>query len=206
MKKNSDNASPLFAWDDQLAAMGRTLAGLEAWGRDGLPQAPDAAFAELLAHTERLRSRDGTLFLAGNGASASLASHSAVDLMKNAGLKAVVLTDPALMTAWANDLSYEEVFAAPLDICLRRRDLLVLISSSGQSPNILAAARARGAWLMTLSAMRPDNPLRGLGDLNFYLPAGTYGLAESAHAVVLHHWIDLEAARSRRQPKEDGCG
>jgi D-sedoheptulose 7-phosphate isomerase len=208
MKKNGDNDKAPFTWGDQCSAVALALGGLEACGRDGALMAPDAAFASLLARTERLRNEDGTLFLAGNGASASLASHSAVDLMKNAGLKAVVLTDPALVTAWANDLSYEEVFAAPLGICLRRPDLLVLISSSGQSPNMLAAARAaraKGAWLLTLSAMRPDNPLRRLGDLNFYLPADTYGLAESAHTVVLHHWIDLETGARSRRPKEDAA-
>ena len=76
--------------------------------------------------------------------------------------------------------------------------MLVAISSSGNSPNVAnAAAEARkiGGHVVTLSAMQPGNRLQGMGDLNFYLPGHTYGLAESGHAAVLHHWIDMMVAR-----------
>jgi len=71
--------------------------------------------------------------------------------------------------------------------------MLVAISSSGRSPNILAAVRvARQCRLnvVTLSAMKAGNQLRRRGTLNVYVPADTYGFAESCHAVILHHWMD----------------
>jgi D-sedoheptulose 7-phosphate isomerase len=76
---------------------------------------------------------------------------------------------------------------------MRRGDVLVAVSSSGESPNILRAAEEShrlGGAVVTLSAMDPDNTLRKMGSLNFYVPASTYGMAESCHAAILHHWID----------------
>jgi D-sedoheptulose 7-phosphate isomerase len=77
--------------------------------------------------------------------------------------------------------------------------MLVAISSSGRSPNILAAvavANRLALTVVTLSAMAPDNPLRASGSLNVYVPAETYGYAESCHAAILHHWMDtIEAQR-----------
>jgi D-sedoheptulose 7-phosphate isomerase len=75
----------------------------------------------------------------------------------------------------------------------------VAISSSGRSPNIRAAtavARATELTIVTLSAMSPDNPLRGEGDLNVFLDCRTYGEAETGHAAILHHWMDRMAEGS----------
>jgi len=133
------------------------------------------------------------IYLIGNGASASMASHFAADLTKNADLHTQVFTDTSLITAVANDLSYDMVFVAPLHRRLKAGDMVVAISSSGNSANVLKAAEfaaARKAMVVTLSAMQPDNALRQLGALNFWLPADTYGLAETGHAAILHHWMD----------------
>jgi len=141
----------------------------------------------------QLRTRRGRLFLAGNGASASMASHFATDLAKNAGIRTQVFTDLSLLTALGNDIAYEAVFAEPLRWYAEAGDILVAISSSGNSPNIVQAvlaAKELGLTVVTLSGMRPDNRIRGLGELNLYLPAPTYGLAESCHAFLLHCWMD----------------
>jgi D-sedoheptulose 7-phosphate isomerase len=124
--------------------------------------------------TLKIKEKDCRIILIGNGASASMASHTAADLSKNAWIQAEVFTDLALITALGNDLCFEEVFAEPLKWRLKQDDMLVAISSSGQSPNIIRAAGEavnRGSLLITLSAMKPDNPLRKLGSLNFYVPA-----------------------------------
>ncbi|NDC63383.1 MAG: SIS domain-containing protein [Planctomycetia bacterium] len=123
-----------------------------------------------------------------------MASHFATDLAKNGGLHSQVFTDPALVTAIGNDIGYDQVFAEPLRGRGRAGDMLVAISSSGRSPNILAAveaARALDMVVVTLSAKDPDNPLRAAGSLNLYLSAHTYGLAETGHAALLHWWMDL---------------
>ena len=149
--------------------------------------------------TVRLKNEFGTIFLVGNGASASMASHFSADITKNLHIRTQIFTDLSLITACANDICYEEVYAEPLHWSMKRGDMLVAISSSGNSPNIVRAidtAKAIGGRIITLSAMDVDNKIRSMGDLNFYIPANTYGLAETCHAAILHYWVDLMEYRS----------
>lgn len=84
----------------------------------------------------------GTTFVCGNGGSAATASHFACDLQKAAGIRALALTDSsALITAWANDYSFDAIFSHQLTALARAGDLLVVISCSGASPNVVAAGR-----------------------------------------------------------------
>ncbi len=126
-----------------------------------------------------------------------MASHFCADITKNCGIRANVFTDAALITALGNDNGFENTFAVALDRCAMSGDMLVAISSSGDSPNIVAACKeaARlGVNVVTVTGKKPDNRVRRLGSLNFYVPAESFSLAESAHAVILHHWTDrLEA-------------
>jgi D-sedoheptulose 7-phosphate isomerase len=122
-----------------------------------------------------------------------MSSHFAADLSKNVGLPTEVFTDLAQITALANDLSFEEVFSEPLRLRMAPGDMLVAVSSSGNSPNVVQGtktAREKEGVIITLSAMDPKNKIRQLGDLNFYVPAQTYGLAETSHAAILHFWLD----------------
>ncbi|MEW5772163.1 MAG: SIS domain-containing protein [Thermodesulfobacteriota bacterium] len=170
-----------------------SIRAMEATGRGRICLSPDEAFEELCRLTEAVLTTRGTIFFCGNGASATMASHAAADLEKNALVRTDVFTDPALLTAVANDICFSEVFAEPLRRKMRPGDMLVAVSSSGNSPNVLKActeAKVQGGSVVTLSAMGPDNQLRSAGDLNFYVPATGYGLAESAHALILHYWID----------------
>jgi D-sedoheptulose 7-phosphate isomerase len=141
-----------------------------------------------------VRERQRTLFLIGNGASASMASHFAADLSKNAHLHTQVFSDLSLITAVSNDLGYENVFCEPLSHCALKGDMLLAISSSGRSPNIIKAlgvAKRLGVSLVSLTAMDPDNPIRISADLNIYVSAGSFGMAETCHAAILHYWMDL---------------
>ncbi len=143
---------------------------------------------------QALRRRKGCLFLIGNGASASMCSHFAADLNKNAKIRTQVFTDPALLTAVANDLSYAQVFAEPLSRMAEPRDMLLTISSSGKSPNILSGidvAHKKNMSIVTLSGMDPQNDSRKMGNLNIYAPETTYGMVETVHAALLHYWTDL---------------
>jgi D-sedoheptulose 7-phosphate isomerase len=122
-----------------------------------------------------------------------MASHMATDAAKNGRLRALAFNDSSFLTATGNDLAYDQVFSLPLERLARSGDLLIAISSSGNSPNIVRAlevARGLGVGSVTLTGMRPDNKARALGDLNFYVPLPRYGWAESAHQVVLHYWFD----------------
>ncbi len=129
----------------------------------------------------------------GNGGSASIASHQATDFWRNGKIKAIAFNDSALLTCVSNDFGYEQVFSKPIEMFAQPGDILFAISSSGQSDNILAGVRQAlemGCHVITLSAFQADNPLRNLGDLNFYVPTMSYGLAEIAHLSICHCIID----------------
>jgi len=134
-----------------------------------------------------------SMFFVGNGASAAMASHMAADFSKNCGCKALAFNDVALMTAISNDIRYDDCFALPLERFANAGDMLITVSSSGNSGNILKAitqARSFALAVVTVSGMRPDNRSRAMGDLNFWVPAETYGLVEASHQALLHCWLD----------------
>lgn len=135
-----------------------------------------------------------TLRFIGKGGSAGIASHMAVEFAKRGGIRASALNDPAMLTCLANDLGYDQVFARQLELHTRAGDVLVAISSSGQSANILSACRVSrdtGAKLFTLSGFAADNPLRRLGDINFYVASTEYGFVELTHMALLSAMIDI---------------
>lgn len=151
--------------------------------------------------TRNVKREAKTMFFIGNGASAMMASHMAVDSSKNGGVRSLAFNDAALLTAVSNDISYDKSFAFPLKRFADNGDLLITISSSGNSPNVIEAitvAREIGLQVVTLSGMKPQNRSRQLGDLNFYIPAATYGLVESCHQTLLHCWLD-------KFMEEEGC-
>ena len=172
-------------WTDYFGAISQGLAAMvvtDGGGRE-LPLAEGVH--QWVAMTRATQQRDAHLYIIGNGGSASMASHMATDAAKNGRLRA--------LTATANDLAYDQVFSLPLERLARSGDMLIAISSSGNSPNIVRAlevARGLGVAAVTLTGMRADNKARALGDLNFYVPLSRYGWAESAHQVVLHYWFD----------------
>ncbi|HSX38027.1 MAG TPA: SIS domain-containing protein [Chlamydiales bacterium] len=136
----------------------------------------------------------GIVYVIGNGGSAGIASHFSNDLMKALKIRSQTLYDSNIMTCLSNDIGYENVFSYPLDLLLKPEDLLVAISSSGKSPNILKAvdvARRRGVPVITLSGFLRDNPLNSAGQLNFWIDRCDYGLVEVAHFFLLHTVIDL---------------
>lgn len=141
------------------------------------------------------RERDGTVFVLGNGGSAATASHFACDLAKgtqvtgSAPFRVVPLTDNVpLLTAWANDTSYDRVFAELLAPLVRSRDVVVMISASGNSPNVLAAAEvARQAGASTLALTgKTGGRLGRLADLTIRVPAEPIEQVEDAHVVIAH--------------------
>jgi len=169
-------------------------------GRDLLKLAPWIDLAiDTLADVKAAR---GRMYIIGNGASCSMASHIAVDFTKGAGIPTSACNEGALLTCFSNDFSYEVAYAEILRCVMNDGDALIAISSSGQSANILNATRlvkdayARSA-VITFSGFAEDNPLRRSGDLNLYLAAGEYGLVESGHAYYLHMLLDLFVERER---------
>lgn len=143
--------------------------------------------------TKKVKAENKAIYFIGNGASAAMASHMSADACKNGHLKAYCLSDTALITAISNDVEYNSVYSLQLERYASPGDLLITISSSGNSPNVVKAiciAKEIKMNVVTLSGFKPDNKSRLLGDLNVYIPADRYGLAESGHQAILHCWLD----------------
>jgi D-sedoheptulose 7-phosphate isomerase len=197
-----------MTWTHNISVLTKCLNTLSIKDLYGKKTEPDAAFSQWTERILQIRHDNGSVYLIGNGASSSIASHMAADLGKNARVRTEVLTDPALITAVGNDCGYEEVFAEPLRWRMKPEDMLVAISSSGNSPNILSAVKFASylrAYVVTLSAMKPNNPLRRYGNLRFYVPAMSYGASETSHAAILHYWVDkvIESVRFILQTNEE---
>lgn len=153
----------------------------------------EAALEMLRADVLRVREHGARMYFCGNGASAAMASHMASDWLKSARVRTSTFTDVASVTAFANDNGYENVFADPIQLVGTPNDMLVVISSSGESPSIVSAigaARERQMQTVSFTGFKPANRARQLGDLNVYVAAHTYGHIESAHQVILHAWLD----------------
>src|SRR5262249_17275477 len=119
----------------------------------------------------------------GNGGSAGIASHMAIDFSKNGKLRSMTFNDAAAFTCLSNDLGYERVFAEQIAFHSRVGDLLIAISSSGRLANILfaaAAARERSCRVITFSGFDENNDLRRAGEVNFYVRSWEYGFVEIA--------------------------
>jgi D-sedoheptulose 7-phosphate isomerase len=139
------------------------------------------------------KAKGGVFFFCGNGASCTMAEHLSHDCFQNADMKTYTVSETSHITAISNDISYEDVFAYRIGKIGAENDVLIAISSSGNSPNVIKAietAREKGMFVVTVSGKGGDNKSRKLGDLNFWTPLSTYGLVESAHAVLLHALLD----------------
>ncbi|MBN2711677.1 MAG: SIS domain-containing protein [Planctomycetes bacterium] len=183
----------MSGWKTYIDQLHNLLCRLSVCDGNGVELGPDDGFSRWIELTAKVRASASTIYMIGNGASASMASHMAADVVKNTGIHTQVFSDLSLITAISNDIGYEEVFSVPLTRSAKPGDMLLAISSSGNSANILRAAdvvREMNVHIITLSGMKENNSLRTKGDINIYLPAATYGEAESCHAAILHFWMD----------------
>jgi D-sedoheptulose 7-phosphate isomerase len=185
-------ATVINRYFDTLAEL---LHGTAVTIHDGTPLPLDQGIDRMRCAAAETHTRGNKLMFVGNGGSAGISSHLAIDYSKNGGLRATAFNDPAALTCLGNDLGYDQVFAKQLELHLRPGDLLVAISSSGRSPNILnavAVARSGGCRIVTLSGFSADNALRCAGDLNFYVASSEYGFVEIAHLSLCHAVLDIE--------------
>ncbi|MFH1258617.1 MAG: SIS domain-containing protein [Elusimicrobiota bacterium] len=145
------------------------------------------------------------LIFIGNGASASISSHQATDFWKNGGMRAIAFNDAALLTCVSNDIGYPYVFEKSIEMFADKGDVLVAISSSGKSENILRGIKAavnKGCKIITLSGFKNDNPLRLSGDINFYVPSLLYGHVEIFHHSICHCILEYLMQKTTKQNRE----
>ncbi len=173
----------------------RELAAIANRTADELAESIEGAAALVLRTVEA----GGTLFFCGNGGSAADAQHLATEYVvryrrTRRAIPALALTtDSSLLTAVGNDLGFEQLFARQVEALCRRGDLLVIHSTSGNSPNVLRAAeaaRARGVSVLAFSA-RGGGALRDLADHNVIIPTDRTDRAQELHLCIEHAICDM---------------
>ena len=154
----------------------------------------DTGIQELVACFTKHKQKKSQIFFIGNGGSSAIASHMTADFMKNGGMKTYSLYDNAVTTCMGNDYGYEHVFSRPLEFLGQKDDLLVAISSSGNSRNIVNAinvAKTKGMEVITFTGFKTNNQSKQLGAFNVYVPSEKYGIVESIHNLMLQQVVDL---------------
>lgn len=141
----------------------------------------------------------GKIIIIGNGGSSAIASHVSVDFTKAAGVRAINFNEADLITCLANDFGYEQWVSQALQFYADPGDVVILISSSGQSPNILNGAKQCQEMelkLITLSGFSKDNPLSNMGFINFWVDSTQYNVVEMVHHIWLLAVVDGLLAHS----------
>jgi D-sedoheptulose 7-phosphate isomerase len=182
-----------------LAEFSRVLERVEITTREGGPLPAGDGIGAVIELIVSLKYQGGKALLIGNGGSAAIVSHVHNDLCKTVGVRAIVFNETPLLTALANDDGYDEVFHRPVKLWADRHDVLIAVSSGGESENIVKAAtlaREKGCRVVTFTGFEPTNRLRQIGDFNVYVPASSYGYVEMAHSVIAHCVTDIAGIRT----------
>ncbi|PYP19984.1 MAG: phosphoheptose isomerase [Gemmatimonadetes bacterium] len=162
-----------------------------------------SAIAAIAERYEVALRAGGTLFFAGNGGSAADAQHLATEYVvryqtSRPALRALALTtDTSLLTACANDMGFDEVFARQLDALARPGDVLSLHSTSGESPNVIRAAQAARARGVTVIALvgKSGGQLAALADVALVVPSDDTARIQELHLAIEHVVCDMVEER-----------
>lgn len=154
----------------------------------------DEAYNHFIKLLIEVKENKNNVWWIGNGGSAAMCSHLSQDLMNKLKIKSMLINDASLLTCMANDFGYENVYLKPLETLANSNDILIAISSSGNSKNILSCvnfAKKRNIKTITLSGFSNENLLWNTeSDLAFYLNSKLYGLVEIGHEALLHAIIE----------------
>ena len=131
----------------------------------------------------------------GNGGSASIASHFSMDLTNNTDLKCYNYNDPSMITCFANDFGFENWIKRAIKKYGDKKNILILISSSGKSKNMLNAVKSakkkKFSKVITLTGFNENNPLRKIGDINIFVNSKDYNHVENLHQIMLLTLVDM---------------
>ncbi len=143
---------------------------------------------------KNISNSNNTIYLVGNGGSASIASHVSTDFAKVARVSSKTFNNSNLITCFANDYGYENWVKEAVKAHCSNNDLLILISSSGKSLNIINAAKyckENNIDLITFSGFEKDNELCQLGNINFHVDSKNYNFVEMTHHIILVSIVDI---------------
>ena len=144
-------------------------------------------------------SQNNKVFVFGNGGSAAIADHFAVDMTKNAGITTLSLNTSSLITCFANDYGYDQWMKQALKFYAKPGDMVFLISSSGNSQNVVNAcqyANKNNIQSVTFTGFSSDNSLKSIGKVNFWVDAKSYNIVENIHQIWMLSIVDLIIGKS----------
>lgn len=145
-----------------------------------------------------IKKKGRKIIIAGNGGSAAIASHFSVDMTKNGGVRCINFNESDLLTCFSNDYGYENWVKQAIKFYSDNGDLIILISASGNSQNMLNAARllkSKKNYLVTFTGFNGNNKLSKLGNLNFIVKSKVYNFIENIHQYWLLSIVDLLARK-----------
>ena len=145
------------------------------------------------------------ILIFGNGGSAAIASHFSVDLTKNAKIRCTNYNEPDLITCFSNDFGYERWVEMAIKYYGNKGDVLIVISSSGKSKNMInaciAARKKKFSKIITLTGHLVNNPVKKLGDINLWVNSKAYNYIENIHQFWLLSLVDLIIGKKNYLPK-----
>lgn len=157
--------------------------------------------SELMANLKKNKKK---IIIAGNGGSAAVSSHFSVDLTKNAKIRSINFNEADLITCFSNDFGYENWLTNAIKFYCDRGDILFLVSVSGNSKNIVNAAKNAKKYgikkIITFTGCQKNNPVSKLGDINFWVNSEAYNLVENYHQFLLLSLVDLIIGKSEYSP------
>ena len=153
----------------------------------------DISSLDKIAKTLSSLKKKNKVIIFGNGVSAAISSHVSVDLTKNAKVRSINFNEADLLTCFANDYGYEKVFSKSLEFYADRGDVVIIVSSSGRSKNLLEAAKIckkKKILLYTFTGFSKSNPLKKMGNINLWVNSKAYNIIENIHQIWLLSIVD----------------
>ena len=148
---------------------------------------------------EKTSKKGGTIYLAGNGGNASTASHMSTDFTKNAKVRAISFNDTNLITCFSNDYGYENWLKAAIKYYVKSNDLVILLSVSGKSENLINAAnfcKKKKIKLVTITGAKKNNLLSTKGNINYWINSKAYNIVETDQMAILSSIVDKIIGRA----------
>jgi len=153
-------------------------------------------FLKIIKIIKEIKKNKKKVILVGNGGSAAMASHVSVDLTKLCKIRAVNFNEADLLTCFSNDYGYENWVQKALSFYADKGDLLICISSSGQSENIIKGAKfakKAGCKVVTLTGFDKKNKVKKIGHINLWIDSKNYNIIEMSHHIWLLSIVDYIA-------------
>lgn len=149
---------------------------------------------------EKLKKNNNKIIIFGNGGSAAIANHFTLDLTNVCNIKCVNFNESSLITCFSNDYGYHNWVKKSLEFHYSKNDIVIFISSSGESKNIINGCKfvkKQKSFIITLSGFDKNNSLSKLGDVNFWVNSKKYNIIENVHQIILLSIVDYIASRNR---------